>query len=179
VSGLRFRRRVQFAETDMAGVVHFSWYFRYMEEAEHALWREAGLSVASPGQDIAWPRVAASCEYRRPLRFEDEFEVCVRVASMTAKTITFASQVVRDGEEIARGQMTVACVIHGPGQPMKGIPNEIALERSPSSPRLYPVECRWGSPNIRGRVCPKQPSEGPSRHTLVCVRSPKRSSTAL
>ena len=122
VSELRVTRRVQFAETDMAGVVHFSGYFRYMEEAEHALWRQAGLSVVSPGAEIAWPRVAASCEYRRPLRFEDEFEVRVRVAAMTAKTITFACLMMRDGEELARGQMTVACVRHVPGEPMKAVP---------------------------------------------------------
>ena len=45
-SEFRLRRRVQFYETDAAGMVHFSWFFRYMEEAEHALWREAGLSIA-------------------------------------------------------------------------------------------------------------------------------------
>ena len=44
-SEYRLRRRVQFYETDAAGIVHFSWFFRYMEEAEHALWREAGLSI--------------------------------------------------------------------------------------------------------------------------------------
>ena len=38
-------RRVQFAETDMAGVVHFSNYFRWMEEVEHAFFRAVGLSV--------------------------------------------------------------------------------------------------------------------------------------
>ena len=51
------RRRVQFYETDAAGIVHFSWYFRYMEEAEHALWRAAGLSVPPPGGGVGWPRV--------------------------------------------------------------------------------------------------------------------------
>ena len=45
VSEYRLRRRVQFYETDAAGIVHFSWFFRYMEEAEHALWREAGLML--------------------------------------------------------------------------------------------------------------------------------------
>ena len=48
-SEYRLRRRVQFHETDAAGIVHFSWFYRYMEEAEHALWRQAGLSIHSPG----------------------------------------------------------------------------------------------------------------------------------
>jgi acyl-CoA thioesterase FadM len=54
-----YDRRVQFAETDLAGIVHFSWYFRYIEEAEHALWRAAGLSISPPRAEMGWPRVAA------------------------------------------------------------------------------------------------------------------------
>ena len=74
----RLRRRVQFYETDAAGIVHFSWFFRYMEEAEHALWREAGLSIHPPVSDIGWPRVAAACEFHRALKFEQEFDVTIR-----------------------------------------------------------------------------------------------------
>ena len=54
------RRRVHFYETDAAGIVHFSTFFRYMEEAEHALWRAAGLTVAPAGAEPGWPRVAAA-----------------------------------------------------------------------------------------------------------------------
>jgi acyl-CoA thioester hydrolase len=118
---IRVQRRVEFAETDMAGVVHFSWYFKYMEEAEHAFWRSAGLSVVSADTAIAWPRVAASFEYRRPLRFEDVFDVRVWVAAMTVKTMTFACSITHGDEDIASGRMTVACVSHRPGEPMKGI----------------------------------------------------------
>src|SRR2546429_5286166 len=81
LSEYRLRRRVQFHETDVAGIVHFSWFFRYMEEAEHALWREAGLSIHPPDSDIGWPRVAASCDFHGALRFEDEFDVSIRVPS--------------------------------------------------------------------------------------------------
>jgi acyl-CoA thioester hydrolase len=128
VAEVCLRRRVQFYETDMAGVVHFSWYFRYMEEAEHELWRAAGLTVAPVDAHIAWPRVATSFEYKRPLRFEDEIEIRVRVASLTQKTIRFACTISRGDEEVAAGSMTVACVSHRPGEPMKGvtIPAEIA-----------------------------------------------------
>ena len=122
ISEHHYHRRVQFAETDAAGVVHFSCFLKYMEEAEHAMWREAGLSIAPPDADIGFPRVAASMEFHAPLYFEDEFEVRVRVAAMTAKTITFACLMMRDGEELARGQMTVACVRHVAGEPMKAMP---------------------------------------------------------
>ena len=70
-----YRRRIQFPETDATGIVHFTNYFKYMEEAEHAMWRAAGLSIAPPAAEIGWPRIGASFDYRKPLRFEDEFDV--------------------------------------------------------------------------------------------------------
>jgi acyl-CoA thioester hydrolase len=106
----RYPRRVQFAETDLAGIVHFSWYFRYLEEAEHALWRAAGLSVAPPDGVRGWPRVAAAFDYKRPLRFEEEFEVAIRIATVSRRTITYACTVRRGRQVIGLGQLTAACV---------------------------------------------------------------------
>ena len=109
--------------------MHFSWFFRYMEEAEHALWREAGLSIAPAGADIGFPRVAAAFEFHKPLRFEDEFEVWIRVAAMTEKTIRYACELSRGETKIATGTITVACVRTRPNEPMTSaiaIPAEIA-----------------------------------------------------
>ncbi|MBI2188935.1 MAG: acyl-CoA thioesterase [Acidobacteria bacterium] len=121
VSEFRLRRRVQFYEVDFAGIVHFSWFFRYMEEAEHGLWREAGLSIAAHDAGLAFPRVAASFEYRRPLRFEEEFDVSIRIAAIGEKTIRYACEVTRGDTRIATGAMTIACVSHRPGEPMKAV----------------------------------------------------------
>ena len=93
------RRRVHFYETDVAGIVHFSVFFMHMEEAEHALWREAGLSIHAVNDDIGWPRVATAFEFYRPLRFEDEFDVHLRVVQMTAKTIRYECVLTKNGEE--------------------------------------------------------------------------------
>lgn len=128
VSEFRLRRRVQFYEVDFAGIVHFSWFFRYMEEAEHGLWREAGLSIAPPGAGVAFPRVAASFEYHRPLRFEEEFDVHIRITALTEKTIRYACEVTRGETRIATGAMTIACVTHRLDAPMKAvaIPSAVA-----------------------------------------------------
>ena len=64
-------RRIEFSETDMAGIVHFSNFFRMMESAEHAFFRSLGFSVHPEGGTTGWPRVSATCDYLRPLRFED------------------------------------------------------------------------------------------------------------
>jgi YbgC/YbaW family acyl-CoA thioester hydrolase len=119
-SEYRLKRRVQFHETDMAGIVHFSWFFRYMEEAEHAMWREAGLSIAG-GSDVGWPRVEASFEYHRPLKFEDEFEVQLRIIAKDARTITYQSSIFRGDTRIATGRITVKCVSKTTGEPMRSI----------------------------------------------------------
>jgi YbgC/YbaW family acyl-CoA thioester hydrolase len=125
-SEIRLRRRVQFYETDAAGIVHFSWFFRYMEEAEHALWREAGLSIHRGDSEVGWPRVATSFEFKRPLRFEDEFEVQLRVAEITRRTIRYACRMAQADTTIATGELTIACVRRVAGEPLKSI--EIPVE---------------------------------------------------
>jgi len=126
-----FRRRVQFYETDVAGIVHFSWFFRYMEEAEHALWREAGLSIHPRDSDIGWPRIATSFEFYRPLRFEDEFDVHLRVAEMTKKTIRYECTLTKGDEKIATGSMTIACVRKKPTMQGIEIPDEVRKRVTP------------------------------------------------
>lgn len=109
---IRIKRLVEFHETDAAGLVHFSRFFLYMEEAEHALWRAAGLSNA-PSSELGWPRVASSCDYHAPLRYEDEFEIALRVDAMTRHTLTYACDIARGTVAIATGKLKVACVAKG------------------------------------------------------------------
>ena len=109
-SSFRYARRVQFAETDLAGIVHFSWIFRYMEEAEHAAWRAAGLSIAEKGGPLGWPRVAASFEFRNPLHFEDEIEVVIRLADVGSRSLQYEHTIVRGDVIIGNGRIITVCV---------------------------------------------------------------------
>lgn len=110
------RRRVAFAETDMAGILHFSNLFRYMEDAEHEFFRSLGLSVHTTIGDgfVSFPRVSADCQFKKPLRFEDEVEIYVVVREMTNKAIVYDfifCNARKPGDEIARGSMTVICAM--------------------------------------------------------------------
>jgi YbgC/YbaW family acyl-CoA thioester hydrolase len=127
VSEYRLHRRVLFYEADPAGIVHFSWFFRYMEEAEHALWREAGLSIAPRRSAFVFPRINAAFEYHSPLRFEEEFDVHIRVAAITEKTMRYACEVQREQTRIATGSLTIVCATTQ-GEEMKAVsfPPEIA-----------------------------------------------------
>jgi len=119
ISEYVYRRRVQYKETDASGMAHFTAFFTYAEEAEHALWREAGLSIEPKHSDIGWPRVSASFEFKRPLKFEDEVEVRLRVIGKTAKALTYQAVIVVNGTIAAVGRHTSICVKRQPGEPIK------------------------------------------------------------
>jgi YbgC/YbaW family acyl-CoA thioester hydrolase len=115
----RTTRLVEFGDTDMAGIVHFAQFFRYMEAAEHALLRSLGLSVAVDweGQKIGFPRVAASCDFLRPARFGDELVITVAVSRLGRSSVTYAFEFFKDEELIARGQITaVFCRVNAEGK---------------------------------------------------------------
>lgn len=111
VNQFTIKRLVQFCETDLAGVLHFSNYFRLMEEVECAFWRSRDMSViGSDGdQSISWPRVVCSCEYFAPARFEDELEITLKVAELGARSVTFDIVFRSRGERIARGRVKGVC----------------------------------------------------------------------
>jgi acyl-CoA thioester hydrolase len=115
-------RRVEFSETDMAGIVHYSNFFKYMEVAEHAFFRSLGFSVVTRQVDppLGWPRVHAECNYQQPLRFEDEVEVHMLVSEKRSKSLSYAFRFRKLGGsapvEVARGSLTVVCVTHQGGK---------------------------------------------------------------
>src|SRR3954454_11544066 len=116
-------RPVQFAETDMAGIVHFANYFRMMEEVEHAFFRSVGLSVSMQhdGMHVGWPRKAVSCEFFGPIRFEDEVELRMRVTKVGEKSFNYEVDFLLDGRRMALGKTTSVCCVLENGQ-MRSIP---------------------------------------------------------
>ena len=130
----RLKRRVQFSETDAAGIVHFSCFFRYMEDAEHALWRANGLAIHTAESPIGWPSVATAFEYHRALKFEQEFDVTIRVTQLAKRTISYTCEISQDEKRIATGSLKIACVTKQPDGGMRSveIPEEIAMRFKPS-----------------------------------------------
>lgn len=123
------RRRVEFSETDLAGVVHFSRYFIYMETAEDEFLRAlgSGFTFEHEGKPGGWPKVAVSCDYLSPLRYGDEFEIHLSVLKMTRSTITYGLSMQRGGHEVARGKTTSVCCVQGADGKLSPIPIPEAL----------------------------------------------------
>lgn len=144
-SEFTLKRRVEFADTDAAGIVHFSKFFLYMEAVEHAFHRSLGGSVhtVKDGVFSGWPRVQAECEYLSPLRFEDEFEVRLSVREKKTRSLVYDFTFHRvSGEKadelVARGKMTVVHVRRERGSDQMSavpIPESLAnrIEAAPPS----------------------------------------------
>lgn len=122
----RTQRLVEFHDTDMAGVAHFTAFFRYMESAEHELLRSLGLSVFSGADDqdgaISFPRVSARCDYRAPARCEDVLDIEVNVVRVGAKSVSYEFSFSLEGNALASGQMTSVCCRIVPDKPPESIP---------------------------------------------------------
>jgi YbgC/YbaW family acyl-CoA thioester hydrolase len=118
------RRRIEFADVDMAGIVHFSRYFVFMETAEHLFLDAAGTSVAveHEGHQLGWPRVAAACEYKSAAHFGDTLEIRVRVQRKGVKSMTYEFSFRCDEREVASGSMTSVCCRLLPGGGLRSIP---------------------------------------------------------
>jgi acyl-CoA thioester hydrolase len=137
-------RRVEFSDTDMAGIMHYANFFRFMETAEHGFYRSLGFSVVLKDLDppVGFPRVHAECDFKKPLRFEDLVEIHLLVREKKSKSISYSFRFrnlsASPPEEVARGIVTVVCVTHAPNGKMSAvpIPPEIAGKIEVAPPEL-------------------------------------------
>lgn len=120
----RTTRRVEFHDTDMGGIMHFTGFFRAMEVAEHELLRDLSLNVVSEDEEgrISWPRVSAKCDFQSPAHFDDVLDIEVDVARLGEKSVTYRFRFSHDGRPVAEGEMTSVCCRIRPDAPPSSIP---------------------------------------------------------
>jgi 4-hydroxybenzoyl-CoA thioesterase/acyl-CoA thioester hydrolase len=104
-------RRVEFSDTDAAGIMHFTAYVRVMESAEHELLRDLGLTVFHREQRslLSWPRVSLRCDFHKPAYFEDLLDVEVWIGELAERSVTYRFEIRRRGERLASGEMASVC----------------------------------------------------------------------
>jgi acyl-CoA thioester hydrolase len=109
--------RVQFSETDMAGVVHFSNFFKWMEEVEHDFFRSRGLSVhlRHASGMIGWPRVNITCDFAAPARFEDEVTLRFTLTRLGEKSLSYEVEFLLKDKRLALGKATSVCCLMSEG----------------------------------------------------------------
>lgn len=116
--------RVEFCDTDMAGIVHFSNFFLYMERAEAEFFRAYGHSLAKhrdDGTSVGWPRVNASCSFKAPAYHEDVLEVRISILRRGVKSLTLQFEFWRGETHVATGQIKTAYCVFRPGEPIQSM----------------------------------------------------------
>ncbi len=118
MSVFRHERRVEFRDTDAAGIAHFTSLIAYMEEAEHAFLRHLGLSVSMPDPEgeISWPRVAVETSFSSAVRFEEVVDVQVRIVRLGQKSVTYGFSLSTSDRSIAVGSITAVCCLIRPNR---------------------------------------------------------------
>jgi len=104
------RFRVVWADTDAAGVVHYSNYFRFFERAEEEFYRSLNFSFADTAKKGLWfPRVEAFCQYKKPARFNDLVEVELTIDELKQKSmkINFRILNAETSELLATGYVVI------------------------------------------------------------------------
>ena len=117
-------RTIEFVETDMAGIVHFTNFYRWMEQAEHGFLRSVGLTVSNhldDGSTIGFPRVSASCRFISPAKFEEQLLVTLQIQRIGVKSVTYEIIFAVGERLVAKGTLKTACCQFVPGQPFESI----------------------------------------------------------
>ncbi len=151
-------RRIEFSDTDMAGIVHFSRYFVFMESAEHEFLRSLGAPIHCEYEGIVlgWPRVAASCQYLAPARLGDVLDVRLLVRRKGRSSLTYDFEFRCGDAKLVEGRVTVTCCAFGAGRgkpaPLRpmAIPASLAEQIGEAPPEEVPDcdrrETRQGVP---------------------------------
>jgi len=135
----RTTRRVEFADTDSAGIAHFTAFFAWMEETEHEFLRSRGLSVIvhdQPESPLSWPRVGVSCDFSSAVRFEDVLDIRLQLLRVGEKSVTYGFEFSCDDRAVAEGRITaVCCRMNSSGPPVSVPIPEWFVEKLTGSPR--------------------------------------------
>jgi YbgC/YbaW family acyl-CoA thioester hydrolase len=129
-------RRVEFIDTDMAGIVHYSNFARYAEAAESEFYRALDLTLVGwqpDGTKVGWPRVSCSFSFKAPACFEDVLQIRINVARIGVKSLTLHFQFLRDEKLLATGELKTAfCVFPRDGEVRSlPIPREVIDKLEP------------------------------------------------
>lgn len=108
-ASIRIRRRIEWIDTDAAGIYHWTTVCRLAEAAEAELHRALGISELTFGVS---PRVAVRFEFKRRLRFDDPVEVELRVVQVGRSSVSYEVEIVGPEGTAASGRID-SCLVDG------------------------------------------------------------------
>jgi acyl-CoA thioester hydrolase len=104
---ITLRRRIEWLDTDAAGIYHWTTAFRLAEAAEAALHTALGFEDRTFG---ATPRVSVRADFKRVLRFNDPVDVTLAVTDVGRTSVRYELTIEHDGALAVAGEIT-SCLI--------------------------------------------------------------------
>lgn len=106
----RFALRVYFEDTDVAGIVYYANYLRFMERARSDMLRAAGIDqrAAMESGEGVYAVAEVTIKYRAPAKLEDELVVVSHVREVRAASCLIHQRVMRGGEVLTDATVTAA-----------------------------------------------------------------------
>jgi YbgC/YbaW family acyl-CoA thioester hydrolase len=135
------RVRVQWADIDIAGIMYFSAYWRYVERAEMEFFRELGLPYDRIFDqfDIWLARVHAEADYHAPALMDDWLNLRTHIERVGASSLTWKTVVFNERTGEAGGVFTLsAACMDRESKKSRPLPEAIrnalltAVERQPA-----------------------------------------------
>lgn len=120
----RFPIRVYYEDTDLAGIVYYANYLKFIERGRSEWLRELGVDQTAMKQaGIVFAARRVSADYLAPARFDDQLTVTTRLAQITPARIILDQDVLRRDQPLFRSQVTIVCI--GPGGRATRIPEAV------------------------------------------------------
>jgi acyl-CoA thioester hydrolase len=121
----RLTLRVYYEDTDLAGVVYYANYLRFIERARTEALRDLGIDQAALKRDRGLVFVVRrlTIDYLAPALFDDVLEVRTRIARLRGASLEMAQEVWRAETCLSRATVTVACM-DGAGRPQR-LPGDV------------------------------------------------------
>lgn len=123
----RFNLRVYYEDTDLAGIVYYANYLRFIERARTEFVRERGVDqrALKEAEGIVFAVRHLEADYFAPARFDDELVVETTVEAITGARIVVRQEVLRAGDRLFSALVTLVA-LGETGQPAR-LPANIRL----------------------------------------------------
>ena len=108
----RFTLRVYYEDTDLAGVVYYANYLKFIERARSEWLRDLGVDQAGlkADQGVVFAVRRVEADYLKPARYDDLLTVTSAVTEQSGARLVLAQAVLRGEQTLFTARVTLVCL---------------------------------------------------------------------
>lgn len=109
----RYALRVQWEDTDAAGIVYYANYLRFIERGRSDLLLQNGIDqrgLIDSDNGVAFAVRACNLDYLKPARLHEELVVTTAMTELRGASLTLGQEVWRGEELLVRAEVKLACI---------------------------------------------------------------------